>query len=204
MIFPVSALPVLSHFLHPQSFSSLSHLLCTFLPLIFKSHPKTPLSLWGFPWLRQEEAVTEGTPFCTVTNTGTIWNMQSRNSVFHQPAKLPILRWRDNILGEAWAALRHWFHTNALVFTLRLSSKTPKAHCKYLAHFSQLLFETGCQQTSLLLDGSWRWQNFGGSGAAPRERAGQKICTQHSQSKPYTWQKLHRNAISQGTVQNSF
>lgn len=65
MIFLVSTLPVLNHFLHPQSFSSLSHSLCTFLPLIFKRHPKTPLSLWGFPWLRQEEAVTEGTPFCT-------------------------------------------------------------------------------------------------------------------------------------------
>lgn len=74
MIFPVSALPVLSHFLPPQRFSSLSHLLGTFLPLVFKSHPNTPLFRWGFPWLRQEEAVAQGTPFGTpfgtVTNTG--------------------------------------------------------------------------------------------------------------------------------------
>lgn len=159
MIFLVSTLPVLNHFLHPQSFSSLSHSLCTFLPLIFKRHPKTPLSLWGFPWLRQEEAVTEGTPFCT-EQTQAQSGICNPETLFHQPAKLSISRWRDNILGEVWAALTHWFHTSVLVFTLHLSSKTPKAHWKYLAHFSQLLFETGCQETSLLIDGSWRWQNF--------------------------------------------
>lgn len=161
MIFPVSALPVLRPFLHPQRFSSLSHFLGTFLPPVFKSHPNTPLFRWGFPWLRQEEAVAQGTPFGTpfgtVTNTGTIWNTQSRNSAFHQPAERSIPRWRDNVLGEAWAALGGWFHTNALVCTLRRSSKTPKAHCEYLAHCSQLLLETGCQQTPLLMDGSWRW-----------------------------------------------
>lgn len=178
--------------------SLLFHLLHSVLPLILKSHPETPLSLWGFPWLRLEEAPAEGAPFCRETL------MQARSGICH-PEALPSSPSLDGQRQlDVEPEQRSEASSTLMLLHLHCISlpRHPKCSTSTLPIFTTSLWNRSSTNSMIhrqklkVTEGLGRW-------AAPRVKAGQKICTKHSQSKPCTGQKLQGNTISQGTAQNS-